>query len=137
MDAHEILSMADERIERRLTQEASAIRQEVAGIRQDLRQEIAGVRQEVAMLRREMDTRFDAVDTRMTAQFDAFDARMKTRFDAADARFATREEMAVGFARVEQRIAESRAELVKWSFLFWTGQCITMIGFLLVFLKNR
>ena len=126
MDAGEILSMADERFERRLTQEAAAIRQDVAGVRHELKQEIAAVRQEVALLRREMDTRFDAVD-----------ARMKAQFDAANARFATREEMAVGFARVEQRIAESRAELVKWSFLFWTGQCITMIGFLLVFLKNR
>jgi hypothetical protein len=115
MDSHEILSMADERFERRLTQESAA-----------LRQEIAGVRQEVVLLRLDMDARFDAVD-----------ARIKAQFDAANARFATREEMAVGFARIEQRIAESRAELVKWSFLFWTGQCITMIGFLLVFLKNR
>ena len=126
MEAQEILSMADERFERRLAQEAASIRQEVASVRheltqeiaavrQELKQDIAGVRQEVVQLRRDMDA----------------------RFDAADARFATREDMAVGFARIEQRIAESRAELVKWSFLFWTGQCITMIGFLLVFLKNR
>ncbi|PYR68445.1 MAG: hypothetical protein DMF88_09230 [Acidobacteria bacterium] len=50
---------------------------------------------------------------------------------------ATRQEMAAGFARLERQIAESRVESIKWSFLFWTGQCLTIIGFLVVFLRNR
>jgi hypothetical protein len=45
--------------------------------------------------------------------------------------------MAAGFARLERQITESRVDVIKWSFLFWTGQCFVMIGFLLLFLRNR
>ena len=31
----------------------------------------------------------------------------------------------------------SRVEMIKWSFLFWTGQCFVILGCLLVFLRNR
>jgi len=27
--------------------------------------------------------------------------------------------------------------MIKWPFLFWTGQCFVIIGFLLVFLRNH
>jgi hypothetical protein len=45
--------------------------------------------------------------------------------------------MTAGFSRLERQIAESRVDLIKWSFLFWTGQCFVIAGFLLVFLRNR
>ena len=93
MDAQEILAMADERFERRLTEESAAIRQEIA------------------ILRSEMATRKDVNDLR--------------------------QEMTAGFSRLERQIAESRVDMIKWSFLFWTGQCFVIIGFLLVFLRNR
>lgn len=93
MDAQEILAMADERFERRLTEESAAIRQEIA------------------ILRSEMATRTDVNDLR--------------------------QEMTGGFCRLERQIAESRVDIIKWSFLFWTGQCFVIIGFLLVFLRNR
>jgi hypothetical protein len=48
-----------------------------------------------------------------------------------------RQEMTTGFSRLERQIAESRVDVIKWSFLFWTGQCFVIIGFLLVFLRNR
>ena len=93
MDAQEILAMADERFERRLTEESAAIRQEIA------------------ILGSEMATRKDVNDLR--------------------------QEMTAGFSRLERQIAESRVDMIKWSFLFWTGQCFVIIGFLLVFLRNR
>jgi hypothetical protein len=93
VDAQEILAMADERFERRLTEESAAIRQEIA------------------ILRSEMATHKDVSDLR--------------------------QEMTAGFSRLERQIAESRVDIIKWSFLFWTGQCFVIIGFLLVFLRNR
>jgi hypothetical protein len=93
VDAQEILAMADERFERRLTEESAAIRQEIA------------------ILRSEMATRKDVSDLR--------------------------QEMTAGFSRLERQIAESRVDILKWSFLFWTGQCFVIIRFLLVFLRNR
>ena len=93
MDAQEILEMADERFERRLTEESAAIRQEMTALR----------------------------------------AAMATREDVS----ALRQAMTDGFSRLERQIAESRVDIIKWSFLFWTGQCFVIIGFLLVFLRNR
>jgi hypothetical protein len=48
-----------------------------------------------------------------------------------------RHEMTAGFSRLEHQIAESRVDIIKWAFLFWTGQCFVITGFLLVFLRNR
>ena len=92
MDAQEILAMADERFERRLTEESAAIRQEIAAIR----------------------------------------SAMATRQDVND----LRQEMSSGFIRLERELANTRAEMIKWSFMFWTGQCLAILGFLFVFLRN-
>jgi hypothetical protein len=93
MASRDTTAMADDRVELRLTQESSAIRQEIAALRADM-----ATRGEVATLRQEMTT---------------------------------------GFSRLERQITESRVDIIKWSFLFWTGQCFAIIGFLLVFLRNR
>ncbi len=92
MDAQEILAMADERFERRLTEESAAIRQEIA------------------ILRSEMATRKDVNDLR--------------------------QEMTAGFVRLERELANTRVDMIKWSFMFWTGQCLAILGFLFVFLRN-
>jgi hypothetical protein len=92
VDAQGILAMADERFERRLTEESAAIRQEIAA------------------LRSEMATRQDVNDLR--------------------------QEMSVGFIRLERELANTRVDMIKWSFMFWTGQCLAILGFLFVFLRN-
>jgi hypothetical protein len=92
VDAQEILAMADERFERRLTEESAAIRQEIA------------------ILRSEMATRKDVNDLR--------------------------QEMTAGFVRLERELANTRVDMIKWSFMFWTGQCLAILGFLFVFLRN-
>lgn len=84
--------MADERFERRLTEESAAIRQEIA------------------ILRSEMATRKDVNDLR--------------------------QEMTAGFVRLERELANTRVDMIKWSFMFWTGQCLAILGFLFVFLRN-
>ncbi len=33
------------------------------------------------------------------------------------------------FERFERRVAELKAELIKWMFLFWLGTVATMLGF--------
>jgi hypothetical protein len=76
-----------------------------------LAQEAGAIRQEIAALRADVATRTE----------------LQT----------VRQDMAGGFARLERQVAESRVEVIKWSFLFWTGQCLTIIGFLIVFFRNR
>jgi hypothetical protein len=92
MVSRDAQAMSDDRLELRLAQESSAIRQDIAALRADM-----ATRGEVETLR---------------------------------------QEMSAGFSRLERQIAESRVDIIKWSFMFWTGQCFVIIGFLLIFLRN-
>jgi len=83
-----------------------------------LAQESSAIRQEISALRSEVATR---------AETDALRKEMA----------ALRQDMNGGFAKLERQVSESRVEMIKWSFLFWTGQCFVVLGFLLVFLRNR
>jgi hypothetical protein len=124
MDRRGGLAVADEGFELRLTQESSAIRQEIAGVRADLRAEIATLHADMATRAELEAVRQDITVVR---------SEMATRRELE----ALRQDMAAGFARLERQVADSRVESIKWSFLFWTGQCLTIIGFLVVFLRNR
>ncbi|MGB9847340.1 MAG: LA_3696 family protein [Desulfotomaculales bacterium] len=45
----------------------------------------------------------------------------------------------VAAERFERRLAETKADLVKWMFVFWAGQVVVMVGLLSLFynlLKN-
>jgi hypothetical protein len=120
MASRDAFAMADDRFELRIAQESSAIRQEIAALRAEVatRTELEAVRQDVSAALQEIGALRGNVATR--SELDAL-----------------RHEMSAGFARLERQISESRVDIVKWSFLFWTGQCFVIIGFLLVFLRNR
>jgi hypothetical protein len=92
VNSHEILAMADERFERRLTEESAAVRQEVSAIR----------------------------------------AEVATHKDVSE----LRQDMTAGFIRLERELAKTRVDMIKWSFVFWTSQCVAILGFLFVFLRN-
>ena len=66
-------------------------------------------------------------------EFVALRAEMATRKDLND----LRQEMSAGFMRLERELANTRVDMIKWSFMFWTGQCLAILGFLFVFLRNR
>src|SRR6266850_1263396 len=134
MDPHDILAMADERFERRLTEESGAIRQEIAGVRQEtaaLRQEMTALRQEMTAVRQEMATRQEVTAVRQEMatrqEVTAIRQEMATKQEMAVLRqemAVLRQDMTVGFAQVHERIANARTEVIKWSFLFWTGQFV-------------
>jgi hypothetical protein len=52
-------------------------------------------------------------------QAQRFDARLEQRL--AETRAELRTEMHVGFAQLRSDMANLRAELIKWMFLFWLG----------------
>lgn len=87
----------------------------------------------------QIDARFEQIDTR----FDQIDARfdqIDTRFGQVDARFGDlesrealvdaniRRDMQGGFARLETRIEQRFADILKWSFAFWLGSVLTITG---------
>lgn len=70
----------------------------------EMRADRAELRAEFADFRREMQVRFAAIDT---------------RFDRVDQRFQT----------LEMKLADVKADLMKWSFVFWVG-AVTAIAVL-------
>jgi hypothetical protein len=46
----------------------------------------------------------------------------------AELREVTDRNVALFDAKLEQRLAELRADLIKWMFLFWLGTVATMLG---------
>ena len=75
-----------------------------AKLEQRLAETRANLRSEIGELRSEMHVGF---------------ADLRTEMGAVAA--ALRTEMGVGFAQVHTKMADLRAELIKWIFLFWLG----------------
>ena len=100
--ASEMIGVVGDRFERRLVEETSRLRVDMAlgfaSVRQEMAEGLAAVRQEMSResgaLRQEM-------------------ARESA---------AMRQEMGKGFAAVREEMAQHRVELLKWAFLFWVGQ---------------
>ena len=53
-------------------------------------------------------------------------SRFEERMDRRIAEL--RQEMQVGFARLETMIERRSYELIKWSFVFWMGSVVTLVG---------
>ena len=49
---------------------------------------------------------------------------------------ATKDDLAKEIARLDNKIGETKSELIKWMFIFWIGQVAVTFGFILVYLKK-
>ena len=122
----DVMDRIGDRFERRLTDETSKLRVEMAqgfaGLRQELTEGLAAVRQEMteglAAVRQEMTEGLAAV-----------------RREMAEGLAAVRQDMAAGFAGLRQELADQRFELLKWAFLFWVGQFFAVAGLIAVVIR--
>ena len=48
---------------------------------------------------------------------------------------ATKEDIAKMEGRLEAKIADVKADMIKWMFIFWTGSILTTLGGMFAFLK--
>lgn len=77
-----------------------------------------------AKLSREFYDRFgDKLVDELVGLLNDVDATFKAELAAQNDR-----NLALFDAKLEQRLAELKAELVKWMFLFWLGTVATMLG---------
>ena len=106
----------DERVERRLVEETSKLRLEIVQHGADLREEMA---QQGVELRQEMHAGFS-------------DLR-KEMYGGAT---GLREEMHSGFCVVHRSAADNRVELLKWAFVFWVGQLVSVGGLVALLLRG-
>lgn len=120
----EVVSLSLDRFERRLVEELSTLRVELARGQATLREELA--RESAAF-------RADIADFRTDLKGDIVTLRIELKGDIG----AVRGEMQQGFAAVRQEITDNRFELLKWSFLFWIGQVVAVVGLVGVMLRAR
>jgi dsDNA-specific endonuclease/ATPase MutS2 len=122
----EMLERIGDRFERRLTDETTKVRVEMvqgfAALRQEMAVGVSQLRQEMAagvsQLRQEMAVGLSQLRQEMAVELSRL-----------------RQEMTEGFAALRQELAETRVELLKWTFVFWVGQLFALAGFLAVLLR--
>jgi hypothetical protein len=89
-----VLNQCTERFERRLVEETSKLRIEMAQLRADVRQEMQ------------------------------------------NGDMALRQEMQEGFSVLRQEMHAGRFELLKWGFVFWVGQLVSVGGIVALLLRT-
>jgi len=57
------------------------------------------------------------------------------RGEIAAVRTDLKSDMQEGFATIQQEMAANRFELLKWSFLFWIGQVLAIVGLVAAMLR--
>lgn len=123
----EVMTQSAERFERRLVEEASKLRVEMAQLGASLRQEMGrgdeSLRQEMTELR--ADLRGEMT----TLRGDLLGEMTRLRGDL-------REEMARLGGDLREEMASGRFELLKWAFLFWVGQIVSVVGFVGLLLRT-
>ena len=94
----DVTTAAVERFERRLGEEISAVRLEIAGLRKELQTSNASLREELRLS----------------------NAGLREELRLSNA--SLRQELRDGDAALRQDMSELKFDLLKWSFVFWVGQ---------------
>jgi hypothetical protein len=76
----------------------------------------------------------------MSLAGDRFERRLveetsKLRVEMAHGLAGLRQEMAAGYGALQQAIADQKFEILKWTFIFWTGQFFVTASFLAMLLR--
>lgn len=66
-----------------------------------------------------LDQRMAELEARLNARIDRVEAELNAKLDRVAAELG---------AKIDTRIDALRAELIKWSFLFWIGTVVTIVG---------
>jgi hypothetical protein len=133
-----MIAACTERFERRLVEEVSRLRVEMAQQGADLRQEMGtlgvNLRQEMgtlgADLRQEIGTR--GVDLRQ----EMGQLGVGLRQEMGQLGVGLRQEMGQLGVGLRADVSAGRVEMVKWLFLFWVGQVIVMTGIMGALLRT-
>jgi DNA anti-recombination protein RmuC len=144
----EMIERVGDRFERRLTDETTRVRIEMvqgfASVRQDLTEGLSQVRQELteglSQVRQELAEGLSQVRQELAeglgqVRQELAEGLSQVRQEMAEGLSQVRQEMMAGFAALRQEIADTRFELLKWTFVFWVGQLFALAGFLAVLIR--
>jgi hypothetical protein len=121
-----VIAACTERFERRLVEEVSGVRVQLAQVESSLRQEMTQLRAELRQEMTELRAELRQDMTQLGAEL-----RQEMTQLGADLRL----ENAQSVAGLRQEIATGRVELFKWCFLFWVGQILAIGGMMGVMLR--
>jgi hypothetical protein len=121
-----LIRASSERFERRLVEESSKLRVDMARFESTLKQDMAHLE---SSLRQEMVTMAAGLRQEMSAM----GATLRQEMVGMGA--TLRQEMAAMRSGLSQEIATGRVELFKWCFIFWIGQVFAMTAILGVMLR--
>ena len=126
----DVVSLSLERFDRRLVEELTRLRidmaQEGAGLREKLAQQGADLREKLAQ--QGADLRGKLAQQGADLQEKLAQQGASLRGEIAAVRTDLKSDMQEGFASIRQEMATNRFELLKWSFLFWIGQVLAIVG---------
>ena len=74
-------------------------------------------------------TRLAEMDAKWETRLAKMNAKWEARLAEMDAKWETR------FSQMETRMAELRADLIKWMFIFWAGSTFTTLGAAIAILR--
>jgi len=78
-----------------------------------------------------MEAKFEAFSAELRAMETRFDAKLQVEVGALDAKLDQLQSL------FGKQLAETRAGLIKWMFVFWAGTMVTMIGFMVTVIRLR
>ncbi len=108
----DVLVLAEEKFERRLSEEIAKVNQHTTDVKGDLTQQIAEVRsdlsQQIAEVRSDLSQQIAEVEVRLNERI----SDLKTE------------------------MANTRAEITRWMSTFWVGQLAAILGIIFVFFRK-
>ena len=108
---NDAIAIVEERFERRLSEESAKLRVEIEKLRTEIKIELAE-------LRAEMKTEL----AKLRAEMFGLHAEMKSEISGLR-------------AEIKTEMSSFKAEMIKWMFLFWVGQMVSMVALFKFFAK--
>jgi len=115
-------------------QEFAAVRAEFAAHRAETKQECAAVRAEFAADRAETKQEFATDRSETKKEFAAVRAESKEDFALIRESIAKLEGRIE--AKLENRLGDTKFEILKWMFIFWASQLLAIFSFIMLFIKK-
>lgn len=81
--------------------------------------------------KKEAKTLVEYIETKVDKNFDEKKDFLATKQDISSLEMSTKQEI----ANLEIKIETTRADLIKWMFLFWIGQIATIAALIRIFFK--
>ncbi|MFQ5594499.1 MAG: LA_3696 family protein [Anaerolineae bacterium] len=118
----DVLVLAEERYERRLSEEIAKVNQHTTDVKGDLSQQTADVRsdlsQQTADVRSDLSQQIADVRSDLSQQIADVEVRLSERI-----------------SELKVEMASTGAELTRWMFVFWVGQLAVILGVLFAFFR--